>query len=157
MNADEIRKAVRPLVPGWSPYPKRFAIMGDELTTVATMTYSAVDVQLYNGIWSTAAADAANGDEFTFSVYLDVGTYTFYHMGRMHPECGKLDWYVDGTLVASGREWYATTATNKVDTFSVTITNGGYHKVLMKVNGKNASSSDYRFICTKIWGKQATD
>jgi hypothetical protein len=108
-------------------------------------------------VWSTAAANADNGDKFTFGVFLAAGTYTFYHMGRSQPEAGKLDWYVDEVLVASGRDWYAGTAAFKLDSFSVAVLTSGYHTILMQVNGKHASSTDYRTIITKIWGMQATD
>jgi len=140
-------------------YPKRFAVMGDEITTSVTMTFSLIPdgVNLYNGIFGPTVANANNGDEYTFSVFIAAGNYTFYHLGRKVTDGGKLDWYVDGSSVATGRDWYAATATTYIDSFAVTIATSGYHVIKIKVNGKNASSSGYRATFAKIWGKQAAD
>lgn len=159
MNPDEIRKAVKPYVIGWVPYPKRFAVMGDEITTSVAWAWetSSYIPQLYNGLYATSAAAAANGDEFTFGIFIAAGDYTFYHMARSYSSMGKVDWYVDGSSVATGRDWYSSPGAYKLDSFAVTISTSGYHVVKLKVNGKHASSSDYCVGITKIWGKQAAD
>ncbi len=140
-------------------YPKRFSVMGDEITTSVTMTFSLIPdgVNLYNGIFGPTVENANNGDEYTFSVFIEAGNYTFYHLGRKVTDGGKLDWYVDGSSVATGRDWYAAKAATYTDSFAVTIASSGYHVIKIKVNGKNASSRDYRATFAHIWGKQATD
>src|SRR5271166_6422835 len=38
-----------------------------------------------------------NGDSFTNSFYLRDGTYTFTILGYTSTDCGKIDWYLDGS------------------------------------------------------------
>jgi hypothetical protein len=103
-------------------------------------------------------ASPANGDSFTNSCVLAAGTYTFYAQGESGSNRGKIDWYVDSTLVASAQDWYNAAATvNTVNSFSVTLSTSGYHVVKGLVNGKNASSSSYYITLTKYWLKPTTD
>lgn len=141
-------------------YPKRFAVMGDEITTaVSNWGFSAVASMQYGGFWTAPAANSNNGDEYTFGAYLCAGTYTLYHLGRKASDKGIIDWYIDGSAITGGanRDWYAATAVTYIDSFSVTVAASGHHVFKAKVDGHNKSSSDYNVAITKIWLKQATD
>jgi hypothetical protein len=104
-----------------------------------------------------AAADANNGDIYKVDMYLEAGTYTFTYYGVRNTSCAIMDFYVDGVLVSAGFDFY-----NAVDydyTFDITgvvITGSGYHLIEWRVNGKNGSSSDYKFYMTYTSCKQAT-
>jgi len=140
-------------------YPKRFAVMGDEITTaVANWAFTAVASMQYGGSWVAPTANAANGDEYTFSAWLAAGNYTVYHLGRKGTAQGIVDWYLDGSAIAAGanRDWYAAAGATFTDSFAVTLT-AGYHVFKLKVDGKHASSTDYVVSITKIWLKLAAD
>lgn len=95
----------------------------------------------------------ANGDSFRQTVVLEEGTYNFYVLGQQHPNSGKLDWYLDGTQIASGQDWYAATLTSNVirTITNITVTGNGRHYLSAQVNGKNASSGGYQIRLTKYW------
>lgn len=87
---------------------------------------------------------AANGDEWTQSFWIEVGTYTLRIIGLTTTTCGMLDVYIDGEVVATAFDWYSASLTyNVAKTASVTVRTSGYHKMNLKVNGKNVSSTSY--------------
>ncbi len=104
------------------------------------------------------AANAADGDEYLYQFDLDAGTYTLYTYGATAAVCGIVDYYLDGTLISSGQDWYTAGAATRAEMSiaSVIVSTGGRHIVKVKVNGKNASATDYIFANTAIWFNPAT-
>lgn len=103
---------------------------------------------------AASAANSADGDTVDFSFAIKAGTYTLTILGLKDSDAGKTDGYIDGATSTSwtGDDWYAASATaNSTFTHSVTFTVGGRHTVRLKVNGKNAASSDYRTFLTAIY------
>lgn len=100
----------------------------------------------------------APADERTGSVYLTAGTYTLNVLGVPGTNCGIFDWYIDGVLVVTGQDWYsATFIYNTLKSNSVTVIGNGIHVVKSVCTGKNASSTNYYNIFTKLWFMPSAD
>lgn len=84
-----------------------------------------------------------NGDTFEQKFFLAAGTYTLKVYGSQAFNRGIVDWYVDGSIVASGQDWYSAGTSTVIQTVSVTIATDGEHTLKGVVNGKNGSSSGY--------------
>jgi hypothetical protein len=136
------------------------AVMWHEESTVVAGNALARTIQTsaaYNYVMSQNTP--AINDEFTNSFVVGEGTYTLYLLGATGASDGQVDWYVDDVLVASAQDWYsASPAYNQTKTVAdVVIAEGGYHVLKGIVAGKNASSSNYRLLLTKMWLAQASD
>jgi len=95
---------------------------------------------------------ANNGDTFQQGFVLKAGTYTMNVLIVTYATQGKVDWYIDNTLVWSGMDTYSSGVIyNVLQTQSVTIVGSGAHTLKGIVNGKNASASAYAIPWTKIW------
>lgn len=133
-------------------FPKLAVVWGDEIITTVTVTNTLNSSQRYGYHRVSASGDANDGDEFHAGIYLAAGDYTLHQLGIESTNRGKIDYYIDNKVVSSGNDWYSGSAdVNVENTASVTIETSGYHVLTCKINGKNASSSDYAFSCTKIW------
>lgn len=136
--------------PSW---PRTANVLGMQITTNGA---GSVTGQLNSSgyllgyVFGLTAAEAADGDEYYFSVMLEAGAYTVYTDGGNNPSAGKVDWYIDNVLATSGQDWYAAAAAVARKSFTYTITTSGYHHVCVKVNGKNASSTDYRWLWSVV-------
>ena len=131
-----------------SDYPKRATMWHENITIISG---SSGIVKLQNGTQMHAIIVYQNprtdGDAFTQSVFLKAGLYTFQALGRLSTDGGKIDWYIDSTLVISGQDWYASITTyNIIYSDIVPVLFDGYHQIKGVVNGKNASSSSYTMI-----------
>lgn len=105
--------------------------------------------QQYN-VWSYQATPA-NGDIFEHYFELASGTYTMEVLGLSANSRGKIDWTIDGAAAVSGQDWYSGGLTYNVrKTASVTIATSGGHTLRGTINGKNAGSSDYQMLITRI-------
>lgn len=117
---------------------------------------SANNSQLFNCL--CRQDPAANGDEFTQSFFLRAGTYTFKVLGYETMTSGKVDWYLDGTVFATGQDWANGSTYNVIKSVSdVQVTEGGVHVLKGKVNGKLGSSTDYFLYLTAMWFEPAAD
>lgn len=96
---------------------------------------------------------AASTDVFEQQFVLKAGTYTFLVLGRTGNDRGIIDWLVDGATIVSGQDWYAASVADNVtkSASSITITGSGVHTLRGQINGKNASSSSYVMVLTKMW------
>lgn len=143
----------------YNELPQRASLWhGESLVTtgngIAMVTATS---QLYN--LGAAQNPAADADEFTQSFILAAGTYTLRILGQSGPGKGKIDWYLDGQLIATGQDWYAASDTHNVikSVSNVQIAEGGRHVLTGTVNGKNGSSSGYQIWLTKMWLVPAAD
>jgi len=102
-------------------------------------------------IYNLTAAQAADGDEYYAGVVLEAGTYTLYVDGGVGANFGKLDYYFDGVVQTTAQDWYAAANAYTQKSLTVTALTSGYHFLLIKVNGKNASSADYIFRWSQLY------
>ena len=140
-------------------YPRNNIVFGSQIITSVAGWTQYLDVsQLFNGYWYTPAANAADGDEYNASIMLKADTYTFELLTVTYNNRGKIDLYIDGSLVSSGLDCYsATTVYNVLKTVaSIVISTSGYHTIKLKINGKHASSADYMFMMTYFQFKPAS-
>ena len=155
MNPDEIRKAVRPFVSGWVPYPDGYAgngaalvgytaagaIIADNVVTIASASY-------YGGaVLTSTAVSAADGVYYILNLPLRAGTYTILVSYGKFSSAGNFDMYMNATKVNGATlDCYAASAAynNEWAVTGVVIATGGWHVLKILTNGKNASSSDYR-------------
>ena len=86
---------------------------------------------------------SANGDRINYTIGFAKGTYTFNILSWSNANWGILEVLIDG--VSKGTVDQYSAALNRQVRYSIAgiaITSGS-HQVSIKVNGKNASSSDY--------------
>jgi hypothetical protein len=130
---------------------KKAVIWADELTKPVNSSLTVDTAQVYNMRLQIAGADANDGDEYTGTFHIDAGTYNIVTLGVTTSANGKVDTYIDDVLVNTGQDWYsASTTQNVIKTTSSIVLTGGNHTIKIKLNGKHASSSDYRYLPTKI-------
>lgn len=95
----------------------------------------------------------AINNETYFNFYLSPGAYTFRFLGQTTTSSGISSIYIDGDLVAT-LDWYsATIAQNVLKTFSYTSTSAAQKTLSVVVTSKNASSTGYGLVLTKISAK----
>ena len=139
--------------------PTRATMWHDEATVITgkALARLVVNTHAYNVVSYQNAS--ANGDTFTHGFQVGEGTYTLTVLGRHLTSAGRVDWYVDDVLVASAQDWYAGSAAPNIvkSVADIVIAEGGYHVLKGIVAGKNASSSNYRLMLTKMWLAQASD
>ncbi len=139
--------------------PTRAELWHDEATVVVGNAIAATVDNGQMGNYFARQSTSADGNEFTQSVWLRAGTYTFSVLGQTNAGNAKIDWYLDGVLVVGGQDWYSAAQTkNVVKTASVTIAQDGYHVLKGKINGRNASNTtSWNMDLTKYWFRQAAD
>lgn len=139
--------------------PQSVFVSADQCVTSVTRTKTQSRTQQYGFYLAPSAANANDGDEYLYQFALAAGIYTMTVLGATGSGFGIVDYYLDGAALAfvGGIDWYSAVLTENVEmTQSVTISIGGRHTLKIKVNGKNAGSSDYRFANTAIWFVPAT-
>lgn len=142
---------------GSATYPKRATMWADEFNTSVAVTRAHDTAQNYSTyIYQNSPADT---QEYTSSFMLVGGTYNLSILAVKYPDGGKFDVYIDGATVGTTQDLYAGSGTyNVVLTLSsITVTGDGYHTLKLKVNGKNASSTNYYLYCTKVWIAPSAD
>jgi hypothetical protein len=130
-------------------------LTGSEPFTRASYTYDTNQNYIY-----TALQDPdADGDSFTNSCMLEEGTYDLYILGAGELNNGKVDWYVDDVLIASGQDWYDTGPTYNVTKVvsGVSVVGSGRHVLKGVINGKNGSSIGYFLPLNKYWFEPSAD
>jgi len=139
-------------------YPTRWTCWADEfLWTVGTGSGS-VYVAGYVYTVDGYNVSGGNGDTCTTGALLAAGSYTFSVLGFTAAVAAKVDWYVDGTLIVGGQDWYsAGTVGGVLKTSSVVVALPGWHQIKGIVNGKNASSSGYFLQLAKLYFTPAAD
>lgn len=140
-------------------YPKRWTGWHQDSTVlIGNPVSSFIDSsQAYNhyGLMTPSA----NGDSFTQSIYLVAGTYDFYVLGVTTASSAIVDWYLNGSLIASGQDWYSGATVYNVEKKTATISVGinENHTLKAVVNGKNAASTGYDLYFTKFSFRQTVD
>lgn len=127
-----------PQVAGW---------MADQMSgaTVARTIHAS---QECSAVWWQSTP--ANGDERLINLVLEKGTWTLVLIGETASTCCKSDVYLDGVLQGSTLDWYSSTVAYNVEkSVTVAVLTSGQHALKLKVNGKNASSTNYQLRLTR--------
>lgn len=96
----------------------------------------------------------ANGDNVSYKVYLDSGTYTFLLFGIKGTNRGIVDVDIDAAEVASFDLYAASTQCNqRLIQTGIVIASSGIKTLKLRVDGKNGSSSGYvlPFVFIALW------
>lgn len=132
--------------------PPQWIVTASDGTTVVSLTMDGNSGAVGYTYWRLETADANDGDRYRSACVLKAGTYDINIYGMKVSSAGMFDVYVDGTKVngATPFDQYASsTDYDEVFTVSdVSIAKSGNHLVELRVNGKHASSSDYRLYLT---------
>ncbi len=102
------------------------------------------------GFWveQTTPADL---QELTIGCLVAAVAYDLSIVYVKKSNAGKLDVYANNTLISSANDLYAAANTySQVISIPVTFPTPGWNKIKLKVNGKNASSSNYAMPLTGI-------
>lgn len=138
---------------GGGSFPEQATLWSDEFTYTTgagAITLNVHASQIYQEFIQTSTP--ANGNAVSGKFFIKAGTYTLRLLTLTGSYLPIYDFYVDGSLVLAGMDCYAASDTfNVVKTGAVTIATDGQHTLEVRVNGKNASSTNYYIQFTKIW------
>lgn len=96
-----------------------------------------------NGAGYISAANAEDGDYITWTVSLAAGTYALTWAYLRDTDKAIIYWDLDTTNIAS-QDTYGTYLDDQVvETTGITVASDGSYTLKARINGKNASSSDY--------------
>lgn len=115
--------------------------------TVSGMTFTRTQVSSTLGggrAEQASTADADNGDFFEYLFDVDAGTYSFTMIYDRDSNQGIVDVLIDGVSIGTIDTYLSGWAPNTVATISSVGISQGPHTLKLLINGKNASSSDYR-------------
>lgn len=102
----------------------------------------------FNNLYTFADNDA---DYVTAAVNLEDGEYDIVEIYEKNTTRGKVELYISDVLIRSAVDWYngSQTFNNKTTTKRVKL-GAGIHRIKMKINGKNASSTDYFAVLQQL-------
>lgn len=106
----------------------------------------------YDWYWKNETSKA-NGDNVSFKVFLDVGTYTLMLIHHKNTDAGIVDISIDGVEVDSIDLYAALTWNVRSIQTGITISSSGLKTLKLEVDGKNASSSNYKYymVYLALW------
>lgn len=133
-------------IPDPAIYPDHFLITPEEMATFAfgyAVTHDSTVLYAQRG----EVTPIGDGTTMLFPIFCRAGSYDLSVRGWRSVNFGKVDYYIDSVLVASGQDWYnGTFQSNFRQTLSISVASDGAHLLSIVVNGKNASSSGFRFV-----------
>lgn len=154
INGNLIDGGTSPVGGGNNPnaMPTRATMWHDSSLVTVGNAISVVNQPSQNYGTYSVQSTAADGDTFTQSFLLAAGTYTLKVLGYTDNNRGKIDWYIDDTIVVSGQDWYSANGTLNVfkQDGSISVVGNGRHVLKGVVNGKNGSSSGYYICLTNV-------
>jgi len=122
--------------------------IGPSIQTQGTWEFSINNSFPFNGILYNSTS--ANGDNCTWKVALDAGTYNLYTMYTKGGGLGILQILLDGTEIDSIDEYNGVALNNLVKITSFNVATKGIKALKANCNGKNASSSGYQLTISAI-------
>lgn len=135
---------------------------GEGHITILPYSYSAIGqgtwaisigaTEFLNGLWHNTTKN--DGDNISYNVYLDAGTYTLGMLCLKVADAGIVDLDVDAVEVASFDLYDAGTVRNSWQTqAAIAVATAGLKTLRVRLHGKNASSTDYRafFSYITLW------
>ena len=139
------------LYEGMVSYPTFCSLFADEALPSGSgyITYQVDPNQPYAFYsWYTAPA---LGDSFTWPFFLAGGNYNMYLLNVSGNNRGQVEVYIDGVLQGGFIDMYTGgIGYGSYLALNVNVAGDGQHTLEIKVSGKNAASSDYFFLCTKV-------
>lgn len=147
-----------PLYPGinegmlvTSDLPTSFTHWHDESVVVAGNALATDNYSNYPyGSLSYQNPPAVN-DVFQFSKLLDAGTYNFYILGGQGVNRGIIHLNVNGVDTVGDLDFYGQTFSTLLLHIQISITKPGIQVFNLTTIGKNAGSSNYFAVLTKMW------
>ena len=138
-------------------YPKRVTLFHEQATVLAgnPITLFVNSSQYLNAVYRQEPA--ANLNRFTYSFLLAAGTYKLFCHCATSNTYGKLQMSIDNAALGIEDFYSASTVFNVIKFFQFTVDFDGLHILDCVVNGKNASSSDYRISITDWYIKPDND
>jgi len=135
-------------------YPVTATMWPDEATVIAgTASINIVSTVLPYTEY-TEFPSPGIGDWLSWKFFLAAGSYTLYVIGITGSPYGQVQVLIDSVIQSGVLDWYANPGSvNVILSLGITVSTSGVHQLDLKVSGKNASSSNYYFLPTKIWVK----
>jgi len=141
----------------WKDKAEAVAVVGEGHITILPFSYDSIG----QGTWaftshaglffggSIANTSSTDGDNLSYKVYLDVGTYALLLFTRTHPGGPIVDFDIDAVEVASFDDYSNPGVNNVIFTQTgIIISTPGLKTLKARVDGKNASSSAYLLYLT---------
>jgi hypothetical protein len=108
--------------------------------------------QPYAHYIAKTAVAANDGHWCETGMFLAAGNYQFQLQGVFTTDSGIVDIYLDGINIGSIDMYASSTTYNSIRTiYPVAVIGNGYHHIRLVVNGKNASSTDFRMCLTCLY------
>lgn len=124
--------------------PISYNSIGQGTWVIFTWTSQALNLLFYN-------STAADGDNISYKVYLDAGTYTLAFFSAYSPDAAIVDFDIDAVEVASFDCYAAGDTPNQRDIQTgIAIASAGLKTLRMRADGHNPSSSAYKIKATYI-------
>ena len=134
-----------------TPLSRNMLTSDPDVTDTGTWARTRDSAYLYCGHFANSTA--ADADAFSVKFRCPAGTYTLRFNAPKRNDVGIVKPYIDGVQKgdAGGYDLYAASADNLncVEITGLTLT-AGEHTLKFKIDGKNASSSGYRFRASGI-------
>lgn len=136
LNIDILDEGVRTAGGALRGYPANVALSHGQSTVLVGGALS-----ISGDAWFQTGS--ANGDSFQDQFVIEAGTYTVSIKGYTGSTRPIVDWYIDGSLISAGQDWYLASGSEVTKTFSSGTLSAGVHTLKAIVNGKNASSTGF--------------
>uniref|UniRef100_A0A6M3Y030 Uncharacterized protein n=1 Tax=viral metagenome TaxID=1070528 RepID=A0A6M3Y030_9ZZZZ len=108
-------------------------------------TWSSTDGAVLGGAYLGQSVSIADGDNISYKVYLDAGTYTLAFITSTHSDMAILDFDIDDVEVASFDCYSATFVSSVLKTQTgIVVSSAGLKTLKARVHGKNASATSYQ-------------
>lgn len=144
----------------WTETTQAGGDSGEGHITILPHDYNAVGAGTWRyggeqtGAWGQnlwGQASAADGQNLTYEAFFAAGTYTCRMLGRTQTNLGISDIDVGGVEVASF-DWYSGSAIDNVEKTQtgITIATAGIKDVLIQLDGKHGSSSNFFLLYQSI-------
>jgi len=106
------------------------------------------------GACYTNSFAVADGDEITWDVYLEAGTYTLMFLTNQSIDRGIAEIRIDAALVATLDMYAAIPSWNfRMTQAGIVVAAAGFKTISLKINSKNGASTDYvmQFNCITLF------
>lgn len=120
---------------------------------------SVTGTNLYGNWVLKSSATGSTGSNISYNVALRAGIYAITVHYQKTTDCGIGYVYIDGVQQAGSvmDAYAASVAYSNTTVSNYSIKTSGYHTIMLQVDGKNASATDYRFGHGGIWITRVSD
>lgn len=119
----------------------------DVVVTAATLTGGTWALVFVSSRLTTSNNSIADGDWSEWDVWVDAGTWRIDFSCLTSGSSGVVQWSLDGVDVGATIDNYSASTVTDVQkaVTDITVTEAGVYPLRVRLSGKNASSSGYRF------------